>query len=89
MANPLARAWYMVRNRWWFWNDKRRFSGAPHPYAQGPNLERYMAALRTAGMTFSVGENELPPGSTEYEDALKDFAQSVPPTRQLKKLIHA
>lgn len=88
MANPLARAWYLIRNRWWFWRDQRRFFGTPHPYAQGPNLERYMAALRAAGMTFSVGEKELPPGSAEYDDALRDFAQSMPPTRQLKKLIH-
>lgn len=49
-------------------------------------LEEYMTGLRAVGMTFTVGEQELQPGMPEYDEALKDFCESVPPESLSPKL---
>ncbi|HKU54796.1 MAG TPA: hypothetical protein VJP60_05495 [Rhizomicrobium sp.] len=43
------------------------------------SLEDYMNGMRAVGMSFTVGERELQPGTAEYDEALRDFCESVPP----------
>jgi hypothetical protein len=49
-------------------------------------LEEYIAGMRRVGMTFTVGDRDLEPGTPEYDEALRDFCESVPPESLSPKL---